>query len=140
MYKRQEFDLVRDFIALHYYAQQRTGQKFWDDCRERPISDSLKNKIDLFSQTGVLSQDANDLFKYSSWIQVLIGQGIIPKITHPYVQTISDENRSTYLNNISALIKKAVLPLTDHRDFIKMNCQAVKSVSYTHLDVYKRQH
>lgn len=122
----EEFDLVRDFIVLHYHAQQRTGQKFWDDCRERPISDSLKNKIDLFSQTGVLSQDANDLFKYSSWIQVLIGQGIIPKITHPYVQTITNENRSSYLNNISSLVKNAVSPLPDHRDFIKMNCSAAK--------------
>ncbi len=128
-YNRQgseEFDLVRDFIVLHYYAQQRTGQKFWDDCRKRPISDSLKNKIDLFSQTGVLSQDSNDLFKYTSWIQVLIGQGIIPKITHPYVQTISNENRGTYLNNISSLIKRAVSSIPDHRDFIKMNCPAIK--------------
>lgn len=128
-YNRQgneEFDLVRDFIVLHYYAQQRTGQKFWDDCRKRPISDSLKNKIDLFAQTGILSQNPNDLFKYSSWIQVLIGQGIIPKITHPYVKTITNENRRAYLNNISSLIKNAVSPLPDHRDFIKMNCPAAK--------------
>ena len=29
-----EYEYIRDFIILHYQANHRQGERFWDDCRQ----------------------------------------------------------------------------------------------------------
>ncbi len=46
-----EFERIRDFLVLHYHANQRAGEAFWDDRRNLPIPDSLAYKMDLFRRS-----------------------------------------------------------------------------------------
>jgi len=37
-----EYDRIRDFLILHYHANQRTGMKFWDYVRNMDVPDTLQ--------------------------------------------------------------------------------------------------
>ena len=42
-----EIENIRNFIILHYKVNQRSDSKYWIDCREMAIPDSLAHKIAL---------------------------------------------------------------------------------------------
>ncbi len=113
-----EFDHIRDFIILHYHANQRVGEKFWDDMRNNPIPDTLKHKIEIFREAGIINVEQHDLFKLTSWLQVLIGQGISPNAAHPFTKTINPKDLDEYMRNIKAIMNGAVDRMPSHNAFI----------------------
>jgi tryptophan halogenase len=119
-----EFEYVRDFIILHYHANSRVGEPFWDQCRHMSVPDSLAHKIELFRETGGIFCPSQDLFQLSSWLQVMWGQGIRPRAAHPFVEAVAPHDRAEYLKNIRDLLAYAVLSLPRHEDFIARHCQA----------------
>ena len=44
------------------------------------IPDSLTQKIELFRETGRVFRRNEELFAENSWVQVMMGQGIMPQI------------------------------------------------------------
>ena len=65
-----EYEYIRDFIILHYYANNRVGDPFWDACRNMSIPDSLRHKMELFRETAGIFCPSEDLFQLTSWLQV----------------------------------------------------------------------
>jgi tryptophan 7-halogenase len=122
----EEFDFIRDFIILHYYANERYGDKFWDQMRNMQLPSTLVQKIELFSETGNIFAHRNDLFQLPSWLQVMLGQGIMPKAFHPFVSTIAPNDKDQYLQNIRQIMENAAMQLPSHSDFIAKNCAAKK--------------
>lgn len=120
----EDFDYIRDFIVLHYHANERFGDPFWDQMRNMELPGTLKHKIELFRESGNIFCHRNDLFQLSSWLQVMVGQGITPKSCHPFVQTISPVDRAEYLNNIKLLMENEAAKLPSHEAFIARNCAA----------------
>ncbi len=45
-----EWEQIRDFIVLHYKANRRMGEPFWDQVRNMQIPDTLAEKIALFEE------------------------------------------------------------------------------------------
>ena len=86
-----EYEYIRDFIILHYYANNRVGEPFWDACRNMSIPDSLAHKLELFRETAGIFCASDDLFQLSSWLQVMWGQGLRPRGTHPFVEAIAPQ-------------------------------------------------
>src|SRR5947209_18428475 len=74
---RCEMERIRDFIILHYHANQRVGQPFWDELRTMSVPDSLQHRIDLFRATARVSSSFDELFDARAWIFVMIGQNFI---------------------------------------------------------------
>jgi len=124
-----EYEYVRDFIILHYYANNRVGEPFWDDCRHMSVPDSLTHKIELFRETGGLFIPSQDLFQLPSWLQVLWGQGIKPRAAHPFVESVSPQDRADYLRDIRDLIADAARKLPSHEDFINRHCRSPAAVT-----------
>jgi tryptophan halogenase len=120
----QEYDFVRDFIILHYHANAREGEAFWDACRHMPIPDSLREKIELFREAAAIHPTPYDLFQLPSWLQVMWGQGIVPKTAHPFVQTISPADRAEYLGNIKSILAHEAQRLPTQAAFIARHCRA----------------
>ena len=92
-YNRQsqrEYELIRDFIILHYYLNERDDSQFWRDTRNMDVPERLTEKIGLFRSNGGLVQDQLDIFLESSWLQVMLGQGVIPRDYHPIADSLTD--------------------------------------------------
>jgi tryptophan halogenase len=119
-----EYEYIRDFIILHYHANNRVGEPFWDACRHMSIPDSLAHRIELFRETAGIFCASDDLFQLTSWLQVLLGQGVIPKATHPFVEAVSPKDRAGYLQDLRGLLAQATRSLPGHAEFIARNCAA----------------
>jgi tryptophan halogenase len=118
---RREFELIRDFLVLHYHLNQRPGA-FWEACRHMELPDGLARKIALFRSTGGIAREAGDLFAEEAWLQVMIGQGIKPGAWHPMADRLSHEQLAQFMSQSKKLVKQAVNRITSHESFIAQHC------------------
>jgi len=125
-YNRQsqtEYELIRDFIILHYYLNERDDSQFWRDAAHMDVPQRLKQKIALFRSNGSLSQDQLDIFLEPSWLQVMLGQGIVPQDYHPLAGGISDAQLREKLANTMKLKMEPLPKIPSHDQFLEMFCK-----------------
>ncbi|GIU67061.1 tryptophan halogenase family protein [Candidatus Phycosocius spiralis] len=119
---REHQEHLRDFIILHYALNKRVGQPFWDRCRTMALPDSLAGQIELFRHTGRIQAGANDFFRYSSWLSMFAGFGVVPQYYHPSADDISLDDLDREFGNMKTGIDRAVMGALSHRAFIAKNC------------------
>ncbi|SOB87403.1 tryptophan halogenase [Sphingomonas guangdongensis] len=85
-----QIDAVRDFVILHYSANGRVGEPFWDALRTMTLPDTLATRLALFREKGRVLRYDDDLFSVASWVAVLIGQGVMPTGYDPLVDALDD--------------------------------------------------
>ena len=115
---------VRDFIILHYHVTERDDSEFWRQCRNMQIPDSLKHRIELFGQSGRVFKVPTELFGENSWIQVMMGQGLVPEQYHPIVNMMTDDELERFLTGLHGSVQQLVSQLPDHERFINHYCRA----------------
>ena len=119
-----EWERIRDFIVLHYWATERDDSEFWRYCRNMELPDTLQRKIDLWRANGRIFREDEELFSEESWIQVFLGQGIVPRSNDPLVAVKSDAQIEQYLGNIAATIQRCVDVMPPHDEYIRKFCPA----------------
>jgi tryptophan halogenase len=119
-----EFDRIRDFLVLHYNATERDDTPFWNQCRTMSIPDELKSVIELFRDSGRFFRNGNEMFAEISWIQVMVGQGILPRAWHPLVDNVPDEELSRFIDSVGRTISNCVDAMPPHQAFIDRCCKA----------------
>lgn len=126
-YNRQvshEYELIRDFLILHYHRTDREDSEFWRYCKHMSVPESLTQKMALFEGNGLLYKDPEDLFRESSWVQVMVGQGLMPRSYHAMANRLSSDQLQTFLADVQKLIHRATADLPQHQDFIAAHCGA----------------
>ena len=113
---------IRDFIILHYNATQRTDSPFWRYCKDMAIPESLKHRMDLFRETGRVFFAAFELFGENSWVQVMMGQGIVPKQYHPIVDMMTDKEMEVFLNGVVNNVDNLVRQMPGQEEYLKHYC------------------
>jgi tryptophan halogenase len=121
---RFEIDNIRDFIVLHYHVTERTDTPFWRYCKNMDIPETLQKRIDLFLDSGNAYKTDQELFGETSWIQVMMGQGLNPKRYHTIVDMMSDIELHQFLDNIKMTIERRVNSLPEHNEFIQNYCKS----------------
>ncbi|MEQ1541343.1 MAG: tryptophan halogenase family protein [Novosphingobium sp.] len=119
-----EYERIRDFIILHYKATERNDTPFWNYCRTMEVPDTLQRKFDLWMANGRVFLEEEELFSDESWIQVFLGQGVIPRGYDPLVNLKSDAQIAQYLGNITTTIGKCVDVMPSHAEFVAKTCPA----------------
>ena len=117
---------IRDFIILHYCVTKRDDSPYWRACREMEIPDSLHHRIELFRQTGRVFRLSNELFQENSWIQVMLGQGMLPEQHHPTADLMGDVELGHFLNGMKYKIEQTVKKLPQHQQYLQQYCGARK--------------
>ncbi|MDE2436793.1 MAG: tryptophan 7-halogenase [Sphingomonadales bacterium] len=113
-----EWERVRDFLVLHYVANERVGDPFWDHCRTIAIPATLAEKIALFREAGLFMREEDELFLDDSWGQVMIGQGIVPSGWSPLADNVPGADIGPFLNSIAGACRTKAEALPSHADFV----------------------
>jgi len=110
---------IRDFLVLHYNANGRTGEPFWDACRNMAVPDALAEKIALFEEAAIIVRDENELFTEEAWGQVMIGQGLEPRSFSPLAAAIDGEQLAGYMHKLADTYRRAAEALPTHEQFVQ---------------------
>jgi len=116
-----EWRSIRDFLILHYKANGRE-EPFWRACRDMTIPDSLAHKIELFREGARIFRVEEELFTEPGWLQVMIGQGIMPGSYHPLADQLSPAKLAEFLSLARRHADAVAGAMPEHRDFIQRNC------------------
>ena len=119
-----EFDRIRDFLILHYNATERDDTPFWNYCRTMSIPAPLASAIALFRDSGRFYRNAEEMFALTSWVQVLIGQRVMPQAYHPAVDLVDDAQVRGLVESVGRVIGQCVDAMPMHQAFIDRYCKA----------------
>jgi tryptophan halogenase len=119
-----EIEFIRDFIILHYKVTERRDTPYWKEAAEMAVPPQLQHRIDMFQQTGRSFRVTNELFAENSWIQVMLGQGIMPDQHHPSADLMGDEELSGFLEGIRKHVERTVAQLPQHQAYVEGYCGA----------------
>jgi tryptophan halogenase len=118
-----EFERIRDFIILHYHANQR-DEPFWKACREMAVPDTLTEKLEIFRANGRIFRVSEELFTELGWLQVMVGQGVMPEGYHPLADQLSESDLAGFLAATRQVVDGSVAAMPSHEDFIAHHCAA----------------
>jgi tryptophan halogenase len=117
-----EYDWIRDFLILHYYATERSGGPFWDYVQNMRVPDSLLDKIELFRRRGRIVKHREGIFLDGSWVALYTGQHVLPMSHDPRADI---PPLAAVLQNMQALrseIRAKAELMPDHRMHIERYC------------------
>ena len=83
---------------------------------------SLQRRIDLFRETGNVYHVPTELFAENSWIQVMTGQGIVPKRHHPLADVMGEAELARFMREIREGVDATVRQLPAHMDYLRGYC------------------
>jgi tryptophan halogenase len=116
---RFEWSRIRDFLILHYWANGRHGEAFWDRCRTMALPETLTAKIAAFRASGYIHREHDELFTEQGWLQVLVGQGVMPESWHPIADSMPAAELDAMLARIADNNRRLVAAMPDHAQFLR---------------------
>ncbi len=116
------YDRTRDFLVLHYTANERFGEPLWDHVRTMELPDSLVHKMALFRESAAAPEYRLGLFSRDSWLSVLEGQGVLPSAANPLAHRLSAAERQARLDDLAARIAVNAGEMTPHGEFLASYC------------------
>jgi tryptophan halogenase len=121
---RLEYEQVRDFLVLHYYATERDDTPFWNYCRTMEIPETLKQRLAIYRENARLYRHDNELFGETSWLAVLHGQNISPQRYHPVADCLSDVELDRRMSSMRRAVANCLNQMPTHKEFIDQHCKA----------------
>lgn len=119
-----EIEHIRDFIILHYNVTNRRDSAYWRDAAAMDIPASLRHRIELFRDTARVFRIPNELFAENSWIQVMLGQGVVPSSHHQTADLMGDAELTGFLESIREGVNRTVAQLPSHQAYVERYCPA----------------
>jgi tryptophan 7-halogenase len=113
-----EYEHIRDFLILHYHLTERNDSGFWQHCRTMKVPERVTRKINLFKKTGKIYREANELFAQMGWLQVMLGQGIVPESYHPFADKMSAAQLTEHLAYLKNTLQHTIAQLPSHDEYI----------------------
>lgn len=115
----QEYVDIRDFLILHYKATERKDSDFWNYCRTMSVPEELSYKVDMFRRNGRVLREHNELFTETSWLSVMVGQGIEAADYHPAADMLPDSETLQRLAHIREVVAQTAELLPMQRDYLE---------------------
>ena len=121
---RFEYEHIRDFLILHYHATERDDTPFWNQCRTMSIPAELADNMRLFRDSGRFFRNGEEMFATPSWVQVMLGQRIVPQSYHPMVDQMPDAELAEFMASVGHVVASCVEVMPPHQAFIDRCCMA----------------
>ena len=121
---RMEFESIRDFLVLHYRSTERDDTPFWRHCAQLDMPDNLRRKLAIFRASGQIFREGEELFTDVGWLQVMVGQHVMPERYHPLADALPQAQLDEFLGNMRTLVEREVGAMPTHEQFIEKHCRA----------------
>jgi len=118
----RSLEAVRDFVIMHYKLTQRNDTDYWDAYRNMDIPEDLAHRLAIFQKNGYASDDDAGLFHVTSWVQVMMGQGLDPEQHHGASRVLPAAGLKEQLEIVKKSVDTNLNKLPSHQDFIKKYC------------------
>ena len=119
-----QFEQIRDFIILHYKANERDDSPFWRVCAAMDVPETLTRKMELFRSGGRFFRYGDELFGETNWVAVLLGQNVMPASYDPLVDSLDEEVLGRTLQRMRDVIRRTAEAMPTHAEFIARHCAA----------------
>ncbi|WP_305098377.1 tryptophan halogenase family protein [Croceibacterium aestuarii] len=116
---------IRDFLLLHYNATKRDDSPFWDYCRNLAPPKGLAEKLAMFRSSGRIFREHNELFTETSWLSVLVGQGVEAGGYHPAADLLPDAETRKRLAHIREVVAQTAQQMPTQDQFLAANGSAI---------------
>ena len=114
-----EWTRIRDFLVLHYIANERMGEAFWDDIRSIELPDTLVAKLENWRASGFIHREHEELFTEVGWFQVLVGQGVEARAYNPLADALSEAELRALLDTTETALVEQVKQMPLHIEFLQ---------------------
>ena len=104
---------------LHYTATERDDSEFWNYCRTLDPPEGLAYKLAMFRANGRVYREHEELFTETSWLSVMVGQGIEAGGYHPAADLLPDEETVRRLGHIREVIAQTALLMPTQDAFLR---------------------
>lgn len=121
-----EAEHVRDFIILHYKANQRNDSAFWCDLRDMKIPESLQHRLELFKSRAYHPVGVQDFFTRESWLAMYNGFNITANQYDARLDYVDSKKMESFMRDIKDALSSVSDMAPFHHDFIMANCRADK--------------
>ena len=113
------YERVRDFLLLHYVANQRTDSELWRHFQTMVLPDSLQEKLTAWTRRAHIIAYEFGTFLPASWLAVLLGQNILPKAYDPRVDRLDEPSLRAMALDLREHVQRAVQDTPDHLTYIR---------------------
>jgi len=117
-----EYERIRDFLILHYHANERDDGDFWQSCARMPIPEELGYKIAHFRAFGRIVAAPLELFQNPSWLAVMVGQLGEPERYDPMADQRPQVPYRRNLESLRRVTAEAAEAMPRHAEFIAGLC------------------
>ncbi len=124
-----EQETIRDFLVLHYWANQRHGQPLWDRMRDLELPETLAQRVDEFRSVCQIQPGQDELFTEVAWFQVLVGQGLVPRSWNPIADRYPQADLAEFLGSLEQACAQTVRQMPSHIDCVAAICAAKNEVA-----------
>ena len=121
---RAEYEQVRDFLILHYYATERDDSPFWTYCRTMDVPETVQQRIDIFKENARVYRHDNEVFGETSWVSVMMGQGLNPRSYHPSANLMDEATLRQRMADIKKTWSYCLGEMPHHQAYIDRHCKA----------------
>ena len=122
-FTQTQYEQVRDFVILHYKANGR-DEPLWRQMRAMEVPESLTRRIALFRNRGRVFRRDDELFAETSWIAVMLGQGITPSGWDPLADALNPDQLAAMLDRVRSTFRRAAEGMPDHAAYLARHCSS----------------
>ncbi|MEH6716400.1 tryptophan 7-halogenase [Parasphingorhabdus flavimaris] len=101
---------LRDFMLLPFALNRREDLP-WSDIGERKMPVSLVRRIDQFRSRGRVVVYDGEIFDEQSWIDIMIGFGVVPERCDPLTQGLDMTIMARRLKNLAGAFDRSLLEM-----------------------------
>jgi tryptophan halogenase len=111
-----EYDRIRDLLALHYFA--RGDSPIGQRCRSTELPATLAHRLALFTDSARLNIGEDEHCGVDGWLAVLLGQGVRPRAYDPLADCTPLAHARDALAHLAAEMRACARAAPEHLAFL----------------------
>jgi len=117
-----EYERIRDFIILHYKANQRDDAPLWRQSRAMTLPPELADKMQAYQEHAQVPRLPWEIFGADSWLALYDGLGVKPGAFDTRADSLPPQQLLAQLQQMREYISRTVQAVPEHQEFLRRFC------------------